>query len=60
MDHEGFLKNQAFEELVEFVRAGIEFLAWQDKRELDRRLTREAREATQEAREDVRKAIEYI
>lgn len=60
MDREGFLKNQPFEELVEFVRAGIEFLAWQDKRELDRRLTREAREATQEAREDVRKAIEHI
>lgn len=60
MDREGFLKNQAFEELVSFVRGGIEFLAWQDKRELDRRLTREAREATQRARDDVRKAIEHI
>jgi signal transduction histidine kinase len=60
MDREGFLKNDAFEDLVDFVRGGIEFLAWQDKRELDKRLTREAREATQRAREDVRKAIEHI
>jgi len=60
MDREGFLKNQAFDELVECVRAGIEFLAFQDKRELDRILTREAREATQQAREEVRKAIQHI
>lgn len=60
MDREGFLKNQASDELVEFVRAGIEFLALQDKRELDRKLTREAREAAAQARQDVRKAIEYI
>ncbi len=60
MDREGFLKNQAFEELVEFARAGIEFLALQDKRELERILTREAREAAARAREDVRKAIDHI
>lgn len=60
MDREGFLKNQAFDELVEYVRAGIEFLALQDKRELDRLLAREAREATQTAREEVRRAIEYV
>ncbi len=60
MDREGFLKNHAFEQLVEFIRAGIEFLARQDKRELDRILAREAREAAERAREDVRKAIEHI
>jgi signal transduction histidine kinase len=60
MDREGFLKNQAFDELVEYVRAGIEFLALQDKRELDRLLAKEAREATQTAREEVRSAIEYV
>lgn len=60
MDREGFLKNKAFNELVEFVRAGIEFLAFQDKRELDRRLAVEARQAAEEAREDIRKAIDYI
>lgn len=60
MDREGFLQNQGFEELVEFVRAGIEFLALQDKRELDRRQAQQAREAAERAREDVRKAIEYV
>ena len=60
MDREGFLKNRAFDELVESVRAGIEFLAFQDKRQLDRILAREAREATARAREDVRKTIQYI
>jgi signal transduction histidine kinase len=60
MDREGFLKNRAFDELVEYVRAGIEFLAYQDKRELGRILAKEARDATQRAREDVRSAIEFI
>jgi signal transduction histidine kinase len=60
MDREGFLDNRAFAELTEFVRAGIEFLALQDKRELDRRLAVEAREAAKTAREEVREAIEYI
>jgi signal transduction histidine kinase len=60
MDREGFLKNAGFDELVEFVRAGIEFLALQDKRELDRMSVREARAATAEAREDIRQAIVHI
>lgn len=60
MDREGFLKNKAFDDLVEFVRAGIEFLALQDKRELDRLIAKEAREATESARADVRRAIEYV
>ena len=60
MDREGFLKNRAFEELVDFVRAGIEFLALQDKREVDRLVAKEAREATEGARQDVRSAIEYV
>ena len=60
MDREGFLNNRAFEELTEFVRAGIEFLAVQDKRELDKRATAEAREAARRARADVRDAIDYI
>jgi signal transduction histidine kinase len=60
MDREGFLTNDGFSELVHFVRAGVEFLALQDKREIDKRLDREAREATEEAREGVRHAIEEI
>jgi signal transduction histidine kinase len=60
MDREGFLQNRAFDELAQFVRAGIEFLALQDKRELDRLLAKEAREATKSAKDDVRRAIEYV
>jgi signal transduction histidine kinase len=60
MDREGFLKNRAFDELSDFIRAGIEFLALQDKREIERLLTKQAREATETAREDVRDAIEFI
>ncbi|HXN47736.1 MAG TPA: ATP-binding protein [Bryobacteraceae bacterium] len=60
MDREGFLKNRAFDELSDFVRAGIEFLALQDKREIERLLAKQAREATETAREDVRDAIEFI
>jgi len=60
MDREGFLKNQGFDELVEYVRGGIEFLALQDKRELDRLVAKEAREAADNARADVRRAIDYV
>jgi signal transduction histidine kinase len=60
MDREGFLKTAALDELIDFVRAGIEFLTWQDKRELDKILAKEARDATEGAREDVLQAIEYI
>jgi signal transduction histidine kinase len=60
MDREGFLENRAFSELTEFVRAGIEFLALQDKRELEKRDEAEALKAARSAREDVRQAIEYI
>jgi signal transduction histidine kinase len=60
MDREGFLKNQAFEELEQYVRAGIEFLAVQDKRELDRLAAKEAREASRSLREDFRRAIDHI
>jgi signal transduction histidine kinase len=60
MDREGFLKNQAFDELVDLVRSGIEFLAWQDKRELDRIAAKEARAASQSLREDLRHAIDHV
>jgi signal transduction histidine kinase len=60
MDREGFLENRAFAELADFVRAGIEFLAHQDKEELKKREQAEARKAAKNAREDVREAIDYI
>jgi len=60
MDREGFLKNRAFDELTQFVRAGIEYLALQDKRELDKKQVAEAREKAASAREDIQAAIKYI
>jgi signal transduction histidine kinase len=60
MDREGFLKNQAFDELDEYVRAGIEFLALEDKRELDRLDAKQAREASRTLKEDFRRAIDHI
>jgi signal transduction histidine kinase len=60
MDREGFLKNQAFDDLEGFVRAGIEFLALQDKRELDRLAAKQAREASRSLKEDFRRAIDHI
>jgi len=60
MDREGLLENGAFEELRNFVRAGIEFLAHEDKAELDKRAEKEAAEAAQTAREEIRKAIQFF
>jgi signal transduction histidine kinase len=60
MDREGLLENAAFEELCEYVRAGVEFLAREDKAEIDRRLEREAKEAARTAREDIQQAIRHI
>ncbi len=60
MDREGLLENESFEELRDFVRAGIEFLAHEDKDELDRRAEVEAKEIAKEAREEIRRAIRYI
>lgn len=60
MDREGFLKNAAFEQLQEFVRAGIEFLANEDKKKLREIEAKEAETAAQEAREEIKRAIEEI
>ena len=60
MDREGLLENESFQELREFVRAGIEFLAHEDKDQLDLRAEAEAKEIAKEAREDIRRAIRYI
>jgi signal transduction histidine kinase len=60
MDREGLLDNKAFEELKEYVRAGIEFLAKEDKEELDRLAEEEAKEAARAARQDIKSAIEHV
>lgn len=60
MDREGFLKNAAFDQLQEFVRAGIEFLANEDKKKLHLIEEKEAAEAAKEAREEIQLAIAAI
>jgi signal transduction histidine kinase len=60
MDREGFLDNDAFQQLNEVSRAGIEFLASSDKRRLLEEQERRAREEARKIRADLRAAIEYI
>jgi signal transduction histidine kinase len=60
MDREGYLENEAYEQLVEIVRAAIEFLAWVDKRDILERQEAKAKEATKDARADFKAAIKWI
>lgn len=60
MDREGLLDNEASRQLKEFVRAGIEFLAHEDKAELDRQINIEAEMAAHSARDEIKSAIAYI
>lgn len=60
MDREGLLKNQAFKDLNNIVRAGIEFLANADKALLQRIKEEEARKNAKRIREDFRSAIQFI
>lgn len=60
MDREGYLENEAYEQLVEVVRAGIEFLAWIDKRDILERQEAKAKEAAKHARADFKAAIKWI
>jgi signal transduction histidine kinase len=60
MDRQGFLYNDAFEQFVDFVRGGIEFLAKEDRASLQRAAEREARAAARQTREDFKQAIKFI
>jgi hypothetical protein len=60
MDREGLIENDAFEQFREFVRTGIEFLAHEDKAEIDRVVELEAKEAARTARKEIKQAIEFI
>lgn len=60
MDREGFLENQAFRELQDIVRGGLEFLAKADKARLLRAQEAEARVALESLREDFREAVRFI
>jgi signal transduction histidine kinase len=60
MDREGFVENEAYQELLELVRAGMEMLAYADHSE-QRRLEQERKETeAKQLRADLRKAAEYI
>jgi len=60
MDREGLLGNAGFKELREYVRAGVEYLALCDKKELVRREAEEAESLAESAREDIQQAIRTI
>lgn len=60
MDREGYLENAAYRQLVDVVRAGIEYLALVDKQDLLERQEAKAKEATKRARADFRAAIQWI
>lgn len=60
MDRQGYLENEAYKQLVDVVRAGIEYLALEDKQDLLERQEAKAKEATKRARADFRAAIQWI
>jgi signal transduction histidine kinase len=60
MDREGFLQNEGYGEVVDVVRAGIEYLALVDKQELTRRHEEAAERAAKAARADFKSAIANI
>lgn len=60
MDREGFVNNAAYVQLVEIVRAGVEFLAITDKANLQRLAEIRAKEAAKNVRRDFAAAVEQI
>lgn len=59
-DREGFLKNQAFDDMVMIVRTGLELLAYADHRENRRLESIKAKEEADSMRKDFSSAIKYI
>ena len=60
MDREGFVYNEAFRELFELARAGLEMLAYADHSEQRRIEEETARLAVEGLRKDYQVAIEYV
>lgn len=60
MDREGFLNNEAFQQLTDVVRGAIEFLAVQDKERILDEKERAAKEEIKSMRADLRAAIQHI
>lgn len=59
-DREGFVYNEAFSELFELVRAGLEMLAYADHSEQRRIEEEAAHRAVEDLRRDYQVAIEYV
>ena len=60
MDREGFVENEAFRDLTNLVRAGLEMLAYADHAEQRRIEDEQREEKVQELRADLRAATAYI
>lgn len=60
MDREGFLYNDAFEQLFDIVRGGVELLAQEDRFWTQREAERKAKEARRKTRADLRAAVHFI
>ncbi|MEM1057634.1 MAG: ATP-binding protein [Verrucomicrobiota bacterium] len=59
-DREGYLENEAYNELYQIVRTGLELLALLDKKNQERLLAIEAEIAAKESQENFKAAIERI
>ena len=60
MDREGFMSNQAYRELQEIVRAGIEYLALVDKEEELKKEEKKAKDASENLRRDFKSVVKEI
>ena len=60
MDREGFVENEAFRDLTNLIRAGLEMLAYADHAEQRRIEEEQRKKQAQELRADLREATAYI
>ncbi|MCF7823044.1 MAG: ATP-binding protein [Candidatus Marinimicrobia bacterium] len=60
MDREGFISNQAFKQLVDLIRTGLEMLAYADHTEQRRMEAEAAKKAAESMRKDFQEAIKYV
>lgn len=60
MDREGFVHNEAFRDLTDLVRLGLEMLAYADHQEQRRVETLNREAQAEELRSDLRKAVAYV
>ena len=60
MDREGFVENEAFQELFEFIRGGLEMLAFADHQEQRRLEEERRRKEAEDLRADLKQAAAYL